>query len=116
MIDSNREFKNISSYGNWEVKNRLLVVNFRTVKYPKIEDDQTNYYHIKRNKLTSVFPISKEEYLDLITKIEENGLKDSLKIGSYRKFKRKRGKTFKNFQGKMGKQFFKKVENIECED
>ncbi len=105
---------NDNSFGKWKVRNDSLILNFDSINYPKSRYNGTSYYSIKRNKLTSYFPITKEKYNELVELIEKEGMTDSLKIGNYRKFRRTSGKTLKNFQGKLGRQYFQRIEKFEC--
>ena len=108
------DFMNDNSYGKWTINGDTLIMTYDTINYPKSRYSGINKYLIKNNKLTSNFPITKEKYDELVELIEKEGMTDSLKIGSYSKFKRTAGKTPANFQGKMKRQYFKKVEEKDC--
>jgi hypothetical protein len=116
VLNFNGDLMNDNSYGKWNIKNDSLILNFDSINYPKSRYSGISYYSIKRNKLTSYFPFTKEKYNELKMLIEKAGITDSLNLGSYRKFKKNHEKTSKNFYGKMGKQYFKKIEKFECEN
>ena len=114
VLNFSGDFMNDNSYGKWEISGDTLIMNYDSINYPKSRYNGQSKYLIKRNKLTNHFPISKEKYNELIALIEKEGMTDSLKIGSYSKFKRTAGKTLANFQGKMKRQYFEKIKKTDC--
>ena len=114
VVNFRGDFMNDNSYGKWEISGDTLIMNYDSINYPKSRYKGQSKYLIKRNKLTSHFPISKEKYDELVALIEKEGMTDSLNIGSYSKFKRIAGKTPANFYGRMKRQYFKKVEEKDC--
>lgn len=108
------DLMNDNSYGNWKIKEDTLVLVYDSVHYPKGRYNGESRLLIKHNKLTEYFPIYKKKYEELIKLIEKEGLADSIKIGSYSKFKRTVGKMPANFRGKMKRQYFEKKEKIKC--
>ena len=109
------DLMNDNSYGKWLVNGDTLILKFDTINYPKSRYSGIAKYLIKNNKLTLNFPITKEKYNEIKAIIEKEGLNDSLKIESYSRFKRSAGKTPVNFQGKMKRQYFIKVDEKNCE-
>lgn len=114
VMNFNGDFINDNSYGVWKISADTLIMNYDTINYPKNRYSGQSNYLIKHNKLSSHFPITKEKYEELVALIKKEGMTDSLKIGSYSKFKRTAGKTLANFQGKMKRQYFKKIKEIDC--
>jgi hypothetical protein len=108
------DFMNDNSYGKWTISGDTLIMTYDTINYTKSRYFGVDKYLIKNNKLTSNFSITKEKYDELVALIEKERMTDSLKIGSYSKFKRITDKTPANFQGKMKKQYLKKVEEKDC--
>lgn len=115
VLNFSGDLMNDNSFGNWKIVSDTLILTFDSVNYPKSRYKGVSHCLIKRNKLTDYFPISKDKYKELKALIEKEGMTDSVKIGSYSKVKRNAGKTFVNFNGKMKRQYFIKVEKTECE-
>jgi len=67
-----------------------LILIYDTINYPKSRYKGINKYLIKRNKLTNLLSNLKNDQIQRIgnTELKKEGMTDSLKIGSYSKFKR----------------------------
>lgn len=114
VLNFRGDLMNDNSLGKWKINGDTLILTYDTINYPKSRYKGVDKYLVKPNKLTNYFPISKDKYKELVALIEKEGMTDSLKIGSYSKFKRTAGKTFANFQGKMKRQYFMRVETAQC--
>ncbi len=106
------DMQNNNSFGNWKTEKDTLIIFFDSVKNEKNKFKGELKFVIKRNKLENMpFPKSKYNKLVEFAKKPEN---DTLKIPSYRQLNKMTNQNMRNFQGKSGKQYFKKVEEIEC--
>ncbi len=112
ILNFQGDMQNNNSLGIWKTEKDTLIIFFDSLK------NQTNKFKgemkfvIKRNKL-EYMPFPKSRYYELV-EYAKRTKNDTLKIPSYRKLNKLTNQVLKNFQGKTGKQYFKKIEYIEC--
>jgi hypothetical protein len=113
ILNFQGDMQNNNSLGIWKTEKDTLIIFFDSLK------NQTNKFKgemkfvIKRNKL-EYMPFPKSKYYELV-EYAKRTKNDTLKIPSYRKLNKLTNQGLKNFQGKIGKQYFKKIEVINCE-
>ena len=113
VLNFQGDMQNNNSFGTWKTEKDTLIIFFDSIKNQHNKFKGELKFVIKRNKLENM-PFPKSVY----NKIVENAKKtenDTLKIPSYRKLNRMTNQGLKNFYGKTGKQYFKKIEIINCE-
>lgn len=102
------DLMNDNSLGRYEVKEDTLIIHFDSLKGQRYEGDLS--FIIQGNKLLNV-PFPKAEYDRLVQQLKGN---DTIKILSYKKLNKMMSLSPANFKGKMKKQYFKKVKEIDC--
>jgi hypothetical protein len=112
ILNFQGDMQNNNSFGNWKTEKDTLILFFDSIKNEKNKFKGELKFVIKRNKLENM-PFPKSEY-DKLVELAKKPENDTLKIPSYRKINKLTNQSMKNFQGKNGKQYFKKVEEIEC--
>lgn len=113
ILNFQGDMQNNNSFGIWKTEKDTLIIFFDSIKNQHNKFKGELKFVIKRNKLENM-PFPKSVYNKIVenTKKTEN---DTLKIPSYRKLNRMTNQGLKNFYGKTGKQYFKKIEIINCE-
>lgn len=112
ILNFQGDMQNNNSFGTWKTEKDTLIIFFDSIKNQNNKFKGELKFIIKRNKLENMpFPKSKYNEIVEFAKGTEN---DTLKIPSYRKFNKMNNTSLKNFKGKTGKQYFKKIEFIEC--
>jgi hypothetical protein len=113
VLNFQGDMQNNNSFGIWKTEKDTLIIFFDSIKNQHNKFKGELKFVIKRNKLENM-PFPKSKYYKLVeyAKKTEN---DTLKIPSYRKINKLTNQGLKNFQGKTGKQYFKKIEIINCE-
>lgn len=106
------EMQNNDSFGTWKTESDTLIIFFDSIKNQSNKFKGELKFVIKKNKL-EYMPFPKSKYNEIVEFAKKTG-NDTLKIPSYRKVNKITNKGLKNFQGKTGKQYFKKIEIIEC--
>ena len=104
--------QNNNSYGKWTKEKDTLIVWFDSIKNRNNKFKGEFKFIIKINKLENI-PFSRSKYNEFVELAKASG-NDSLKIPSYRKFTEMTNQNIKDFNGRMGKQYFKKIEELEC--
>jgi len=112
VLNFQGDMQNNNSFGIWKTEKDTLIIFFDSIKNQHNKFKGELKFVIKRNKLENM-PFPKFKYYKLVeyAKKTEN---DTLEIPSYRKINKLTSQGLKNFQGKTGKQYFKKIEYIEC--
>lgn len=107
------DMQNNTSFGNWIIKKDTLIIYFDPIVNKENRYKGEYKFILKKNRLENM-PIPKDKYEEFIKKIKESG-NDTIKIPSYRKFNKSMNLSLKNFNGKTGHQYFKKIKNLNCE-
>jgi len=104
-----------TSFGLWMTNGRVLTLSFDSASHPKQRYKGQINFKIKGNRFYQI-TFTKKQYQELKEKAEQssNGDTADSKLPSFREFKKKYGKTMKNFNGKTGIQYFEKIKSIEC--
>jgi hypothetical protein len=117
ILNFRGELMDDNSKGRWIEKDKKLILIFDSISYPSQRYKAPIVLKVKRNKLYQV-NLTIEEYRELKIIVEklatDNGQK--LKILSYSALRKNFSKTMKNFKGKTGKQYFKKVKTFNCDN
>ncbi|MCW1148176.1 hypothetical protein [Flavobacterium lacisediminis] len=112
ILNFQGDMQNNNSFGTWKTEKDTLIIFFDSIKNQNNKFRGELKFVVKRNKLENMpFPKSKYKEMVKYVKRTEN---DTLKIPSYRKLNKMTTQGLKNFQGETGKQYFKKIEYIEC--
>jgi hypothetical protein len=110
ILNFQGDMQNNNSLGKWKTEKDTLILFFDSLKNINNKFQGELKLLIKRNKFENMlFPKSK--YNQMAKFVKEN---DTLKIPSYKKLNRLMNRSPKNFLGKNKKQYFKKIEKIEC--
>ena len=112
ILNFRGDLQNNNSFGNWKTDKDTLIILFDSIKNRNNKYQGELKFLIKRNKLENP-PLSKKKYYELVESLKKTG-NDTLKILSYRKLNKMMNQNMKNHYGKIGKQYFKKIEFIEC--
>jgi hypothetical protein len=112
VLNFQGDMQNNNSFGTWKTENDTLIIFFDSIKNQPNKFKGELKFVIKRNKLENM-PFPKSKYNELVENLKQTG-NDTLKIPSYRKLNRITNQGLKNFYGKSSKQYFKKIEYIEC--
>ena len=112
ILNFRGDLQNNNSFGNWKTDKDTLVIFFDSVKNRNNKYQGELKFLIKRNKLENP-PFPKKKYYELVESLKKTG-NDTLKILSYRKLNKMMNQNMKNHYGKIRKQYFKKIEFIEC--
>ena len=116
VLNFRGDLMNDNSFGNWSTDRKVLTLTFDSTLHPTQRYKGQMRYKIKSNRLYLV-TFTKKQFQELKEKIEKHS-KDSaidFKLSSYRKFKKKYGRTMKNNYGKTGVQYLKKIKLMDCE-
>lgn len=106
------DMQNNDSFGTWKTESDTLIIFFDSIKNQNNKFKGEHKFVVKRNKL-EYMPFPKSKYNEMVEFAKKTG-NDTVKIPSYRKVNKITNKGLRNFQGKTGKQYFKKIEYIEC--
>lgn len=101
--------QNNNSLGTWKTENDTLIIFFDSIKNQHNKFKGEWKFVIKKNKL-EYMPFPKSRYNEIVKFAEQTGKK----IPSYRTVNKITNKGLKNFTGKTGKQYFKKIDTIDC--
>ena len=112
VLNFQGDMQNNNSFGTWKTENDTLIIFFDSIKNQQNKFKGELKFVMKRNKLENM-PFPKSKYNELVENAKQKG-NDTLKIPSYRKLNRMTNQGLKNFYGKTAKQYFKKIEYIEC--
>jgi len=113
ILNFQGDMQNNNSFGTWKIEEDTLIIFFDSLKNQSNKFKGELKFIIKRNKLENM-PFPKSKYYGLV-KYAKRTENDTLKVPSYRKLNKLTNQVLKNFQGKTGKQYFKKIEIINCE-
>ncbi len=115
VLNFRGDLMNDNSVGIWGKKNNLLTLTFDSTLYPKQRYKGQLSFEIKNQKLYIVH-FTKEYYDELKAKAEKYSKEqnEEIKLPSYSEFKKQYSKTPKNYYGKSGIQYFKKIESFKC--
>lgn len=112
ILNFQGDMQNNNSFGTWKTEKDTLILYFDSIKNKKNKFKGEFKFVIKKNKLKNM-PYPKKIYNQLVEHAKKTG-NDSLKIPSYRRLNMLTNWGLKNFEGKIGKQYFKKIEFIKC--
>jgi len=114
VLNFQGDLMNDNSYGRWIIRNKTLTVFFDTTK-PNARYKDTLNFKIKGKRLY-ISDWTKEMYAKFKAKVVQHNKEtgENLKLPAYKEFDRTYNRTPKNFQGKTGKQFFKKTKIYSC--
>ena len=113
ILNFQGDMQNNNSFGIWKIEKDTLIIFFDSIKNQNNKFRGELKFVVKRNKLENM-PFPKSKYKEIVeyTKSTENDTLNN--IPSYRKLNKLTSQGLKNFQGKTGKQYFKKIQYIEC--
>jgi hypothetical protein len=117
ILNFRGDLMNDNSFGTWTTNKTELILTFDSTLHPDQRYKGQMNYRIKGNRLY-VLTITKKQYQDLKEKADQYSKENNsdLKVPtSYKKFKRKYGKTMKNSTDKARVQYFKKIKSSDCE-
>jgi hypothetical protein len=115
ILNFRGDLMNDNSIGNWMAKRKLLTLTFDSTLYPYQRYKTKIMYRIKRNRLYLI-QITRRQFQGLKEQIEKysEDNANTLKLSSYRKFKKKYFRTSKDFSGNTGVQYLKKIKSTDC--
>jgi hypothetical protein len=110
ILNFQGDMQNNNSIGIWKTEKDTLKIYFDSLKNVKNKFKGELKLLIKKRKLENM-PFPKSKYNEMVRLSKEI---DTLKMPSYRKVNRIVNKTPKNFLGKNSKQYFEKIEDLDC--
>ncbi|MBU0941728.1 MAG: hypothetical protein KKD36_09890 [Bacteroidetes bacterium] len=113
ILNFQGDMQNNNSLGIWKTEKDTLIIFFDSLKNQNNKFKGEMKFVIKRNKL-EYMPFPKSKHNELLEFAKKTG-SDTVKIPSYRKVNKLTNQALKNFKGKTGKQYLKKIEIINCE-
>ncbi|WP_159085963.1 hypothetical protein [Flavobacterium faecale] len=113
ILNFQGDMQNNNSLGIWKTEKDTLIIFFDSLKNQNNKFKGEIKFVVKRNKL-EYMPFPKSKYNELL-EFAKKTVNDSVKIPSYSKVNKLTNQGLKNFQGKTGKQYLKKIEIVKCE-
>ncbi len=106
------DMMNDNSYGRWDANGKILVLIFDTIKSVNSRYKRTMYFQVKSKRLYQTVWV-KEFYQKTNNEYGKETIKDDVlpKPGDSNK---QHNQAMKNYTGKTGVQFFKRVKAYKC--